>query len=172
MWKQSSTRTMPPTRREAIARLWPEGATVAADGPALVEAVFRNALHRWFGVLFWFLLLGPVGALLYRLAAFSAEGAFARTLPPTTLAGARSLHAVLDWPVAQLMTLSMALVGNFDAVFTAWREARGNRWQLDSAFLGAAARASVAASWPKKPRNTPRKAWSRPCANCPNCAMR
>ena len=54
----------PAARREAIARLWPDGETVAADGPALVEAVFRNALRRWFGVLFWFLLLGPIGALL------------------------------------------------------------------------------------------------------------
>ena len=133
----------PSTRREAIALLWPEGENAAADGPALVEAVFRNALHRWFGVLFWFLLLGPVGALLYRLTAFAAEGAFARTLPPATLAGARGLYAVLDWPVAQLMTLAMALVGNFDTVFNAWREAHGNQWQLDGAFLGAAARASV-----------------------------
>lgn len=133
----------PASRREAIAPLWPEGETVAADGPALVEAVFRNALHRWFGVLFWFLLLGPVGALLYRLAAFTAEGAFARLLPGETLAGARGLRLVLDWPVAQLMTLSMALVGNFDAVFNAWRGAQGNRMQLDSGFLGAAARASV-----------------------------
>ena len=130
-------------RREAIARLWPGGGVVAADGPALVEAVFRNALHRWFGVLWWFLLLGPFGALLYRLVAFSSEGAFSRLLPAQALAGARTLHALLDWPVAQLMTLSMALVGNFDAVFTAWRAAHGNRWQLDSAFLGAAARASV-----------------------------
>jgi AmpE protein len=134
----------PPTRRAAIARLWPDGgATAAADGPALVEAVFRNALHRWFGVLFWFLLLGPVGALLYRLTAFSAEGEFARTLPDETREGARGLYAVLDWPVAQLMTLSMALVGNFDAVFNAWREARGNQLRLDNGFLGAAARASV-----------------------------
>ena len=133
----------PPTRRAAIARLWPEGATAAADGPALVEAVFRNALHRWFGVLFWFLLLGPVGALLYRLTAFSVEGEFAQSLPTETREGARALYAVLDWPVAQLMTLSMALVGNFDAVFNAWRQANGNHWQLDNAFLGAAARASV-----------------------------
>ena len=133
----------PPTRRATIAQLWPDGGAVAADGPALVEAVFRNALHRWFGVLFWFLLLGPVGALLYRLTAFSAEGEFAHSLPGETREGARGLYAVLDWPVAQLMTLSMALVGNFDTVFNAWREARGNQLQLDSAFLGAAARASV-----------------------------
>ncbi len=133
----------PPTRREAIARLWPDRADIAADGPALVEAVFRNALQRWFGVLFWFLLLGPVGALLYRLTVLAAEGEFARLLPHDTAAGARSLRAVLDWPVAQLMTLSMALVGNFDPVFSAWREAHGGEWQLDTRFLGAAARASV-----------------------------
>ena len=133
----------PATRREAIAPLWPDAAAVVADGPALVEAVFRNALHRWFGVLFWFLLLGPVGALLYRLAAFAAEGAYSRTLPVETLAGARALRAALDWPVAQLVTLAMALVGNFDTVFNAWREAKGNKMQLDDGFLGAAARASV-----------------------------
>ena len=133
----------PSTRRAAIANLSPEGVVGAADGPALVEAVFRNALHRWFGVLFWFLLLGPVGALSYRLLAFAAEGAYARLLPVETLAGARVVQAVLDWPVAQLMTLSMALVGNFDAVFNAWRDADGNSMHLDHGFLGAAARASV-----------------------------
>jgi AmpE protein len=41
------------------------------------------------------------------------------------------------------MTLAMALVGNFDTVFNAWRAAGGNRWQWESDFLGQAARASV-----------------------------
>ena len=132
-----------PTRRAAIARLWPEGEEVVGDGSALVEAVFRNALQRWFGVLFWFLLLGPVGALLYRLSALACTGEAARNLPAENLQGARLLHALLNWPVAQLMTLSMALVGNFDAVFNAWRAAHGNTLQLDTGFLGAAARASV-----------------------------
>jgi len=132
-----------PTRRAAIAHLWPQGATFTGEGSALVEAVFRSALQRWFGVLFWFLLLGPVGALLYRCSALAGEGEFASVLPPETLAGVRKLHALLDWPVAQLMTLSMALVGNFDPVFNAWREANGNTWQLGTGFLAAAARASV-----------------------------
>ena len=132
-----------PTRRAAIAHLWPQGSAATGEGSALVEAVFRSALQRWFGVLFWFLLLGPVGALLYRLSALAGEGEFASILPAETLAGVRKLHALLDWPVAQLMTLSMALVGNFDPVFNAWREAHGNTWQLDTGFLSAAARASV-----------------------------
>jgi AmpE protein len=130
-------------RRAAAARLWPqaEGAR-GIDGPAAVEAVFRNALRRWFGVLFWFLLLGPFGALLYRLAAIAAEDVEVH-LPAETAAGARSLLAALDWPVAQLMTLSMALVGNFDEVAGAWKAHGGDRFSLDTGFLAAAGRASV-----------------------------
>ncbi|MDQ3229589.1 MAG: hypothetical protein M3Q13_07630 [Pseudomonadota bacterium] len=133
----------PIARRDAAAKLWPEGEGVSLDAASLVDAVFSSGLRRWFGVLFWFLLLGPVGALLYRLAALSAEGGYARALPPETAAGARSLLAMLDWPVAQLMTLSMALVGNFDTVLGAWRDNGGASFQLNSNFLGAAARASV-----------------------------
>lgn len=135
----------PDSRAEAIARLGiaPSVDGRAADGPALVEAVFRNALRRWFGVLFWFLLLGPVGALGYRLVQVSAEGDAADELPVENLAGARWLLSLLNWPVAQLMTLAMALVGNFDSVLSAWKANGGAESALDNRFLGAAARASV-----------------------------
>ena len=131
------------TRRDAAARLWPDGAAPSLDGGSLVGAVFRSALRRWFGVLFWFLLLGPLGAVLYRLAALSAEGDHARNLPSETADGARTLLAILDWPVAQLMTLSLALVGNFDTVLGAWRDGGGASFKLDNGFLDAVARASV-----------------------------
>ena len=60
------------------------------------------------------------------------------------------------------MTLSLALVGNFDTVLGAWREAGGAslaaRHRLSSA---PPRRASVqAASWPTKHRSLPRKAYS------------
>ena len=132
-----------PTRRAAIARLGLTGEAAALDGPALVEAVFANALRRWFGVLFWFLLLGPVGALLYRMSSLAVDGGSATELPEQTRVGARALVTALDWPVAQLMTLAMALVGNFDTVFSAWREAGGTQFRLHIGFLGSAARASV-----------------------------
>ena len=130
-------------RSEAAAHLWPVGGQVSLQAAALVAAVFGNAKRRWFGVLFWFLLLGPVGALLYRLAALAAEGEASSALPPDTVSGARNLLAALDWPVAQLMTLSLALVGNFDTVFGAWKEAGGAGFDIDADFLAAAARASV-----------------------------
>ena len=142
----------PLARRLAAARLWPRSGTASLEGGALAEAVFRSALQRWFAVLFWFLLLGPVGALLYRLTQLAADGvpedaasdaAPPRRLPLETLRGARTLQAILEWPVAQLMTLALALVGNFDSVLSAWRGAGGASWRLDSRFLGAVARASV-----------------------------
>lgn len=134
----------PVARRAAAARLWPEGSMPATlDGPSLVAAVFRNAQHRWFGVLFWFLLLGPAGALLYRLVVVSAEGEAASELSGDTRDGARTLMAWLDWPVAQLMTLALALVGNFDTVLGAWRESGGASFDARKPFLGAVAQASV-----------------------------
>lgn len=132
-------------RRDAAARLWPplrrEQARV--DSPALVGAVFGCALRRWFAVLLWFLLLGPVGALGYRLVAIVAEDDFAASLPAGMVSGARALLAALDWPVAQLMTLSLALVGNFEDVVVAWKQAGGASLRADAGFLAAAGRASV-----------------------------
>ena len=109
----------------------------------MVEGVFASALRRWFGVLFWFLIFGAVGAVLYRLAALAAEGEYADALPASTRDGARRFFALLNWPVAQAMTLSLALVGNFDTVLGVWRDASGASLRLDHAHLGAAARASV-----------------------------
>jgi len=130
-------------RRDAAARLFPERETPSLDGGSLVEAVFRCALWRWFGVLFWFLLLGAFGALLYRLVSLCAQGEAKKRLPEGASNAARSVLAILDWPVAQLMTLSLALVGNFDSVFGAWKENGGAGYTGDARFLAAAARASV-----------------------------
>jgi AmpE protein len=130
------------SRRAAAARLWPANGNVQLDGGALIEAVFRNALRRWFGVLFWFWVLGPFGALLYRLSVLAAERD-EDMLAPETAGGARLWLAVLEWPVTQLMTLSLALVGNFDAVVGAWRDLGKPSLMLCNDLLETAARASV-----------------------------
>ena len=130
----------PASRRAAAARLHPPGVSAQLDGASLVESVFRNALHRWFGVLFWFCVLGPFGALLYRLSVLAAEQD-ADVMPHDTLQGARTWLALLEWPVNQLVVLALALVGNFDSVLTAWRQE--GAFGLDGRLLPNAARASV-----------------------------
>ncbi|HET7126854.1 MAG TPA: hypothetical protein VFI26_07165, partial [Lysobacter sp.] len=125
-------------RQAAIARLSPNG----GDMPTLLVAVFHAARRRWFGVLFWFLLLGAFGAVLYRFVALAAEDD-AALLPAENATGAQRLLAWLDWPVSQLMALFMALVGDFDTVLSAWKQNGGAGFDANADFLGAAGRASV-----------------------------
>lgn len=135
-------------RQRAIGQLAGDGRTIAGDdAPALVAAVFSGARRRWFGVLLWFMLLGPFGALLYRLAERGTLGDAAGFLPGAHAAAYRHLLAILDWPVAQLMALALALVGSFDAVYAAWRQwhaaRHGQPFDFSTGFLDAAALASV-----------------------------
>lgn len=130
-------------RGEALARLRPQAAAGAADGGDEIGRVFVAALRRWFGVLFWFVVLGAVGALLYRLVAIAAEDEPALYLPEGTVDGARRLLGLLDWPVAQLMALSLALVGNFDVVVSAWKAAGGAGLGQATRMLASVGRASV-----------------------------
>jgi len=80
----------------------------------------------------------------------SAGGSLREDVPSlveaTVLNALRRWFAVLfwiEWPVAQLMAFSMALVGNFDTAWKAWRQAHGERLAGGIGFLGAVARASV-----------------------------
>jgi len=134
----------PEARRAAAASLFPEGGEPVVEGPTLVAAVFRCALWRWFGVLFWFLVAGAVGALAYRLISLCAQGEARRSLPAGQRGAARVTLAVLNWPVAQLMTFALALAADFDRVLSAWRDWHAQGARLDLGFLDAAARASVA----------------------------
>jgi AmpE protein len=119
-----------------------QGAELPFDAEHLVTATFHAGLKRWFGVLFWFVLVGPCGALLYRLAQLLAAAPELANRPL-----AQKFAAVLDWAPAHLMALSLALASNFDAVFTSWRDYHHAHPQgyasLDLGFLDAIARASV-----------------------------
>ena len=134
--------------REAAAQaLCDDCETVAWTTADLGEATAYGALRRRFGVLFWFFLLGPVGALLYRLARQLGHDS-SLALDSGARTYARYLANGLDWLPAQLMVFTLALVGHWDAVIGAWRrwhqQAAPNSWYLSNpGFLGAAARADV-----------------------------
>jgi len=134
--------------REAAAQaLSDDGETIAWTTADLGEATAYAALRRRFGVLFWFFLLGPIGALLYRLARQLGHDT-SLALDADARSYARYLANALDWLPAQLMVFTLALVGHWDAVIGAWRrwhqQAAPNSWYLSSPdFLGAAARADV-----------------------------
>lgn len=138
-------------RRSAAAQmLRPEPALVPLplESARLVEASFACALSRWFGVLFWFVVLGPAGALGYRIVqilarhpAFSAEtGEAAHGLLDRAA-------RVLDWAPAHLLALGLALVSEFDIVVKTWRGYHAAHGQgyftLDLGFVGVLARVGI-----------------------------
>jgi adenosylcobinamide-phosphate synthase len=89
-----------------------------------IEEALLAAQRHVFGVLLWYVLLpGPSGAILYRLAAMLAArwqglGAFGRF--------AQRAFRVLEWPAARVTAASFALVGDFEDAVYCWRtQARG-----------------------------------------------
>ncbi len=78
-----------------------------------------SGFERVFAVLFWFLLLGAAGALLYRLSSLYVQSLDAS-------ADERHLAAkwlwLLEWPAVRVLGLSLAMVGNFVGCFSLWRE--------------------------------------------------
>ena len=86
---------------------------------AAIDAVFSKALKRWFGVIFWFAVLGIYGALLYRLATWLTENDVGLYDEQKDLVS--RLCQVMQWPVAQLMTLALAIATDFDSVYRAWK---------------------------------------------------
>lgn len=86
----------------------------------VTRAVFYEAEKRLFGVLFWFLLLGPAGALLYRMAVFLAEESYARNAG--TSDPALALHGIMDWAPSRLLALTFFMTGSYDDAARGWRK--------------------------------------------------
>lgn len=74
------------------------------------RAIAYRGFERTFAVLFWFVLLGPAGALLYRLTTLYRMGED-QELPAQEEAGRFLWY--LEWPAARVLGLSFALTGNF-----------------------------------------------------------
>lgn len=139
------------SQRQAAQRIVPGPLPAEAGDEAetVVAWIYLGALERWFGVVFWFLVLGPLGAVLYRLTHVLAHEAVEAHMGEGFLAAARRLRRLLDWPACLLMALGLAVVGHFDAVIQAWRDyyrqAERGFFALDPGYLLAAARATLAA---------------------------
>lgn len=83
------------------------------------------ASHRHvFGTLFWFVALGPAGAVLYHSATALAEKWGWRADTEALQFGrfATRAHYWLDWVPARLTAASFAVVGNFEDAVYCWRE--------------------------------------------------
>lgn len=83
---------------------------------AWVSALFIAANQRIFAVIFWFALLGPMGAVLYRLFDIYST----KATPDLARLATLGVDA-LDWLPVRLFSFIFALAGNFNKVFTIWK---------------------------------------------------
>ncbi len=100
----------------------PLPADSTAEGRRMVEAVFYQGHDHLFATVFWFCVLGPAGAVAYRMAAEvalrPAPAIVAR--PPLQHAG-RQLLGLLGWIPARLIAFGYAMTGSFEEALHALR---------------------------------------------------
>jgi len=89
---------------------------------AVAEAVLVQANARLFGVLFWFAVLGPAGAALFRVSAlFRTVAVREYGAAADVTDAAQRLYGLLAWAPARLLAASYALAGSFEEAMADWR---------------------------------------------------
>jgi AmpE protein len=102
--------------------------------PDVEEAVYAQANNRIFGVVFWFVLLGPTGAWLFRVLDLMQRRAvyFACQGPdiedegewPQVVQAILLLHRLLAWLPSRLLSIGYMLAGSYDGALAAWKNLR------------------------------------------------
>ena len=93
------------------------------------EEILLQANIRMLGVFFWFILLGPVGAVLYRLS--SLLKANQQDEDDDFANASRDLYKIMNWLPARICVLSYAVAGNFVDTMSYWN-GLSDLWLRDS----------------------------------------
>ena len=111
------------------------------------RAIYIQANNRIFGVVLWFVLLGPTGAWLFRVldlmrrrATYQMVWVSEHGSELKTETAIETLHGVFAWLPSRLLMIGYALAGSFEGATIAWRDfyAHGTEkfFDLSSHLLG------------------------------------
>lgn len=112
--------------REALAR-WRGRDVVDVDAAGIARAAIEQGLlasHRSvFGIMAWFVVFGPAGAVFYRLAAVLEDIWGRRADAEAATFGQFAAQAFywVDWIPARMTAAGLAIVGNFEDAVYCWR---------------------------------------------------
>lgn len=82
------------------------------------EGILLQANSRMLGVLFWFVILGPVGAVMFRLSCILKNETY--TDADSFASSCRDLYDIMLWLPARICVLSYAIAGNFVDTMSYW----------------------------------------------------
>ena len=98
----------------------------------VMEGILVQANVRLFGILLWFMLLGPVGAVLFRLSCELKN--YSTDNESGYAAAARDLYRIMIWLPTHLVVLGFALAGSFVDTVSLWKSYT-EIWKTDSEAL-------------------------------------
>lgn len=114
-----------PLARQQVGRIvsrQTEAMTEADVRRATIESVLENGADAVFAPVFWFVVLGPFGALLYRFSnTLDAMWGYKNQRYLYFGWAAARFDDLLNWLPARLTALSYALLGNTEQAINAWR---------------------------------------------------
>lgn len=104
----------------------------------VIKKMVRISLGRWFGVFFWYVVLGIVGVLIYRFAERMLH-----FIPKDSdlKLSINKLMKILNYPVAWFMVISLAIASDFERIFKKCKPYMNfqNIQAMDASFLYEAA---------------------------------
>lgn len=110
----------------ALQERFPVRTSDGDDDPREVHAhcirfLLTNSFERLFAVLFWYLVLGPIGALVYYAVVQLREVRYQTNSFSAAQYWLERLEFVLEWVPVRLLGLTFALAGQFEDTFNCLR---------------------------------------------------
>jgi len=106
----------------------------------VTRAILYVANERIFSTIFWFVIFGPFGCMLYRLISELSKQVEYDDLAEFS----EFIHAIMAWVPARMLAAGYALTGNFDGAYHAYKDRaftsdlpQSNKEVLVSTGLGA-----------------------------------
>jgi len=113
---------------------------------AIITRMLVLAGRRLFGAIFWYVILGPAGAVLFRAADILRHRSDLDS--DAAIEAAQRLYGVLEWAPSRLLAGSYALAGSFDEAMAERRayytECQGRFFEINEDILACTGRGALA----------------------------
>lgn len=100
---------------------------------AIIKSVLIESHQRVFAVIFWFLILGIVGALMYRIVRELTEEH--RGVRSGIADSTKDLLNILEWPSTRIMIIGLGLAGSLVDAFSGWKQSERLSFDVNNEVL-------------------------------------